>query len=232
MKKLGIVGGTGPATTSRYYLGVIEAARPFLPAGRNPEIAIESLDCGAVFEALERPGTGALASIMTQAAGRLATSGAQVVAFAGFTAHLVLEEVREALPGVEVVSILDPVRELARLRGWRRVGLLGSPGVLSSPSLFSPLEAAGVKLLRPDESQWPEIRRLVETEVEFGIERPESQHWMAELARGLCLRGGAEAILLANTDFPKYFERIALPAETIDPVALHIAALARRIVSD
>lgn len=231
MKKLGLVGGTGPATTCRYYLGVIEAVSPRLPSGHIPCINIESVDCGALFEAMAKPTLDEVAALMTEAARKLSIGGADVIAFAGFSAHLVLDQVRKALPQLEIVSILEPTAELAKKRGWRKLGLLANARVSASKTLFSSFEENGITLFRPNAAEAKHMNHLVETEVEFGVNNSASQLWFGDLADRLSKDYGIEALLLANTDFPQYFEHIPLSVEKIDPVALHIAALADCILT-
>lgn len=231
MKKLGIIGAARPEVLCRYYRGVIKEAELFLPVGRTPEVAFECLDLGAVLEAAADSDPEALVLLITRAAERLAAGGAQLVAMAGMTAHLVLEPVRRALPELEVVSVLDPVADLARRRGWRRVGLLAGPGLIEERRFFSPLEAAGLSILRPGRAQLSQLRRILEREVELGLLRAESQHVVAEIARGLCFKDGAEALLLAHSDLPAYLEGTALPVEAIDPLSLHVDAIVRRMTA-
>ena len=79
MKKLGLIGGTGPKTTSDYYLGLVERAQKRMPHGHIPCMTIESIDCGEVFDALAKPTLVDLTKIVTQASQKALAAGASTV---------------------------------------------------------------------------------------------------------------------------------------------------------
>lgn len=225
MKKLGLIGGTGPKTTSDYYLGLVERAQKRMPHGHIPCMTIESIDCGEVFDALAKPTLVDLTKIVTQASQKALAAGADFIAFAGFSAHLVLPAVRANLPGVHFADIMTASVNYAVNQGFKRVGVFGNEQVMSSDTLFVPFLQSGISIVPPDKALRARMGDISRTEIEFGIKNKDSQAYFIEVAKTMVQTSSIEAILLANTDLPAYLADVNLGIEVMDTVSLHMDAL-------
>ena len=125
MKKIGLVGGTGPESTLMYYKELntrIDAAT----GGKNmPEIAIESVNFRKVWEMVSGGQYQELADYLSEKVRNLAASGAEVISLTAVTMHLVFDEL-EKNTGVSLVSIPKTVCKAALEKGYQKVGLLGT----------------------------------------------------------------------------------------------------------
>lgn len=224
MKKIGLIGGTGPVSTLQYYEELTSRSFRALGTGDVAPLAIDSVNCREVFRLSAAKDWEGLARYFLEAVRRLSAVGAEAAAFTGMTPHRVFREVEEASP-IPLVSMLSVMAEEAKREGLSRVLILGSRTSMTEAFVREPLNRVGIKTFAPAEKEQEEIQSVIESEVEYGLCTPEKRGRLIGIAADAAKRAGAESVVLANTDFPAYFRGTALPFRTLDPVALHIARL-------
>ena len=89
MKKIGLVGGTGPESTAMYYKALnTEIDR--LTNGRSmPDIAIESVNFRRAWDYVVKKQYDLLADYLAEKANALIAGGAEVVSLTAVTMHVV-----------------------------------------------------------------------------------------------------------------------------------------------
>lgn len=224
MKKIGLVGGTGPVSTLQYYEELTGRSHRALGTGDVAPVAIDSVNCREVFRLSAAKDWEGLARYFLEAVRHLAAAGADAAAFTGMTPHRVFPEVEKASP-IPLVSMLSVMAEEAKRQGLSRVLILGSRTSMTESFVREPLNRLGIETFAPDEKEQEEIQSVIESEVEYGLCTPEKRDRLIGIAADAAKRAGADAVVLANTDFPAYFRGAELPFRTLDPVALHIARL-------
>ncbi len=229
MKKIGLIGGTGPETTVRYYRALLSAMQEQQPQDHLPEMTVESMDCGRVAELSVAGRELELAAYLTERVRRVAAAGAEVAAFAGMTAHKVFAEVVKASP-VPLVHIADGVAAVAREKGWRRLGLVGGAAAMREDFAAEPLMAAGMTVVRPAAVEQEFIAWLCAEEIEFGRCWEASVSGFRLIVQRLVKEEGIEALYLANTDFGGWLEGRPMGIPLLDPVPLHIKAIAKEVM--
>ena len=226
MKKIGLVGGTGPAATVLYYKKLTEMSERALGAGHIAPLSIESVDCGRVLE-LSRSDPQALSEYIAQAVRCLERTGCELVALTGMTPHRVFGEIA-TMVNVPMVSMLDSMLGQIRNQNIRRVLLLGTDATMASDFVAGPLKAAGVSVLVPDEAARRLLSEAIEEEIEYGRRTEACRERLLAMFSEQAAKSGAEALLLANTDFGPYFENSTMPLAAIDPVQAHLEELLRQ----
>lgn len=112
MKKLGLVGGTGPESTLLYYSELNKSINERTEGKEFPEIAIESLNLNKALELVINAQYEDLDTYITSAIRHLEASGADIVALTAATMHVVFEQVR-AKASVPIISIPETTAEVA-----------------------------------------------------------------------------------------------------------------------
>ena len=233
-RKLGVVGGVGPAATVDFLDKIVRSTRASrdqehvkVVVEMNPQIP----DRTAHLIGAGGDPTGEIFSTCRQ----LELDAADFVAIPCNTAHAFVARIQPYL-SIPVVNMLAETVAYIRERypQCRRVGLLATDGTLASRVYHGFIEAAGLDVVAPDPAHQALVMRAIYGEqgakagVTTGICRDELLSALAHLADQ-----GAEVVLLGCTElplilamdesFPVGARRIAL----LDPTTL----LARRCVA-
>lgn len=93
MKKLGLIGGTGPESTLMYYRELNRRIDALTGQKQMPEIVIESVDFRKMWGMVEARRYDELSDYLAQEAANLKAAGAEVISMTAATTHIVYEEV-------------------------------------------------------------------------------------------------------------------------------------------
>ncbi|KAB8294612.1 aspartate/glutamate racemase family protein [Bifidobacterium avesanii] len=231
MRKLGLIGGTGPESTVIYYKKITDGVRRRLGRGRFPHLCIESLDVFEVLDFCKRGDYDGLADYLTRGIADLAAAGAEFAAFTGITPHVVFDEVARRSP-IPIVSMLDASCRYAVGRHYGRVALLGTGPTMDGDFFHRPFRAHGIDVVTPDDADKRCIAKAIETELEYGIVRPATQKALEDIAVRLAEQRHADAIVLGCTELPLAFDGVDLPVDVMDVMDIHINALIDRIIGE
>ena len=218
--RLGLVGGLGPLATGFYYR--LLAANH---ADAATDMVIIHADLTRVLRLVGEGNVVGLGDYLSQQIEHLKGAGAQVAAIAAVTPHICMPQLIEKsqLPIIDVIDVLD--EHLAGLHG-PRVALFGTRAVMDS-GMFGRLRNGTLVTPSPDERQ-----RIHETYLDIvggrGSKR-EQMKLLRNLASTLKKRDGAEAIVLAGTEFSVLFDGEEMGFNGIDCARLHIAAIVKQL---
>ena len=116
MKKIGLVGGIGPASTIEYYLGIIQKSLNEQNNSVYPEIVIDSVNMLKHDVALENGDYSVLGEYLLSSLTNLKAAGAEIAAITANTEHIVWDRICNNFP-LPVISIVEEtVKELKRIR--------------------------------------------------------------------------------------------------------------------
>ena len=93
MKKIGLVGGTGPESTIMYYKELNSKIDAATECKEMPELSIESVNFRKAWGLVETKRNEELADYLSEKVNNLAKSGAEIIALTAATMHIVYEEV-------------------------------------------------------------------------------------------------------------------------------------------
>lgn len=229
MKKLGLIGGTGPESTIIYYKELTSGVQKRLQQNVFPHLTIESLSVFEVFDFCERKDYAGLAAYLAAGLKNLAAAGAELAAFTGMTPHIVLEEVEKRSP-LPIIGIPQAAADFAAREGYRRVALLGTRTTMAADFAKAPFRAAGIEVIMPNAEEREYIGEKIATEVELGIIKEETQARFKEISLRLIEKEHADALILGCTELPLIFDGLSLPAPKLDVMRIHIDTLIDRIV--
>lgn len=224
MKKIGLVGGTGPESTLMYYkelnTGIDETT-----GGKNmPEIAIESVNFRKAWELVSAGQNKELADYLSEKVHNLAAGGAEVISLTAVTMHMVFDAV-EKNTGVSLVSIPQAVCKEAMKRGYKKVGLLGTMVTMEQDFMKKDMQRAGIEVFVPDKEGRALIAKRILEELELGIVKESTRQEFNAIIMDMQQAYGIEAVVLGCTEIPLLLndENCVLPC--LDSVAIHIERL-------
>ncbi|MGD7002057.1 aspartate/glutamate racemase family protein [Corynebacterium halotolerans] len=230
MKRLGLVGGTGPESTVVYYRALIASVQERLGPEALPAVTIDSLSPFEVFRYLRADDVAGLTEYLLASVNRLVAAGAEVVSLSASTTHIVYDRLVEQSP-VPMISAVDATRDAVRARGMGHVVLLGTSFTMNNDFLAQPLRDAGitVSLPEPDEIDW--MQECIEAELEHGVVKETTrQEFIGVLGR--LKAQGAEGVILGCTELPLLLDDESSPLPCIDTAGVHAAAITREILAD
>jgi len=224
MKKIGLVGGTGPESTIMYYKELNSRIDEATGGKNMPEISIESVNFRKAWELVSEKQHKELADYLSEKVNNLAESGAEIIALTAVTMHIVLEEI-ENNTNISLVSIPKAVCNEIIKKGYKKVGLLGTIFTMEQDFMKKDLLQSGINVIVPDKADREFVAKKILEELELGIVRESTLLEFNEIIKKMHTMHGIEAIILGCTELPLILnnENCVLPC--LDSVAIHIAEL-------
>lgn len=227
MKKLGLIGGTGPESTIEYYRQIEYGVQK--KTGCFPNLVIESLSVFDVLSYCEKHDYDGLTAYLLRGLQCLADAGAQFACFTGITPHIVYERVAAKSP-IPVISMVEAACEYAKSQNYKTVALLGTYPTMSGSFFHNTFRQHGVKVVTPSEEEMRFIGEKIEAELELGMVVDETRARMCEIAARLANEENAEAIVLGCTELPMILDENVLSMPCLDVMKVHIEKLISMIV--
>lgn len=224
MKKLGLIGGTGPESTLIYYKKIVYGANKIVGKEFFPNITIESLNVFNVLNFCSEKKYDDLAHYILNGIENLVAAGCDVVSLTGNTPHIVFDVLEEKSP-VPVVSIIKATCEEASRQGLKKVGLLGTRFTMEGDFFKKPFREKGIEVFAPDGKDLDYIAEKIAHELEHGIVTEETRSGFLQVIQNLIAKEGIEAVVLGCTELPLLFDGLALPIACLDTLEIHARAL-------
>lgn len=231
MKKLGLIGGTGPESTIIYYKKLTSGVQKRLGCDIFPHLAIESLSVFKVLDFCERQNMAGLATYLLNGVRNLAAAGAEAAAFTGITPHIVFERVARLSP-IPIISMVETACQYAVSRNYRKIALLGTLPTMNGDFFKKPFRKNGIQVIIPTEAEKAYIGEKIASELEFGVVKQATQARLTKIANRLVEQEQADAVVLGCTELPLVFDSVMLAAEKMDVMRIHIDALIETILDD
>jgi aspartate racemase len=230
LKKLGIIGGTSWASTALYYDHINRGVAQRLGGLHSAILSIESLDMAPVAAMQQSGDWDGVARIASQAATRLAASGAQGLLLASNTLHKV-EEAIVAASGLPVINIADAAADRLVAEGRSYVALLGTRFTMTEGFSRDRYGDRGIVLavLSPD---WlKEVDRIIYEELAAGRVVRDSQRKLKTLITVLG-KQKVQAIVLGCTELGLAVDVRANVLPVYDTTAIHARAAVDWMLSE
>ena len=229
MKKIGLVGGTGPESTLSYYKKLNEDIDRVTCEKSMPDICIESVNFRRAWEYVESGDREALTEYLAEKILCLKASGAQVISLTAVTMHMVFEELEERT-GVTLVSIPKAVCEAIVKDGIRKIGLLGTMVTMEQDYMKKDLIAAGVEVYVPNEEERALVAKRIYEELEKGIVKESTLQELVQIIERMKAEDGIEGVILGCTELPLLLNSGNCPVPCFDSVEIHIRKLEKLIL--
>lgn len=222
MRKIGLIGGTGPESTIEYYRQIVYGVQE--KTGRFPNLVMESLSVFDVLRFCDKKDYDGLAEYLLNGFRRLSDAGAELACLTGITPHIVFDRISEKAP-LPVVSIVETACEHAEERGYSKIALLGTYPTMTGTFFQKVFAAHGIEVVAPAEEEMRYIGEKIETELELAQVVPETQKRLCEIAERLAAEEQVQAIVLGCTELPLILKDSLLSVPCLDVMKIHIAKL-------
>ena len=224
MKKIGLVGGTGPESTLMYYKELNSRIDSITGGKEMPDILIDSVNFRRAWDYVTASDYEALADYLSEKVNNLKHGGAEVISLTAATMHIVYNEIIEKT-GVSLVSIPQAVRDEIISKGYRKVGLLGTIFTMEQDYLKTDIDNAGVEVIIPEKDDRELVAKRIYEELEQGIVKESTLAEFVEIINKMKKKDGIEAIILGCTELPLLLNSDNTPVPCLDSVDIHIRKL-------
>jgi aspartate racemase len=215
---IGLIVGIGPAATDYYYRSLIGR---MAAANSDLELTMAHADTSTLLANQTAGNTQGQVDIYDHLTRRLQAAGACSLAVTSIAGHFCIEAF-ERVSALPVINLLSVVKDGVQARGYRRVGLLGTRGVMAS-QFYGALR--GVEALAPVGGTLDKVHEAYVTMASSARCTDEQRQTFFNAGRALVEDHGAEVVLLAGTDLGLAFHGFNPDFAVFDCAEAHVEAI-------
>ncbi len=231
MKKIGLVGGTGPESTLMYYKELNSRIDNLTGGKAMPDIAIESVNFRRAWDYVAEGDYNNLAKYLSEKVNALKATGAEIIALTAGTMHIVFAEI-EKDTSVSLVSIPKAVCKEAQKRNYKKVGLLGTIFTMEKDYMKNDFVNAGIEVVVPEKADRDLIANRILEELELGVVKESTREEFNSIIKKMRDNHGIEAVVLGCTEIPLLLNDDNCVLPCLDSVDIHINQLIKLATSE
>ncbi|MDD5824227.1 MAG: aspartate/glutamate racemase family protein [Firmicutes bacterium] len=225
MKTIGLLGGMTFESTIPYYQVINECVNAELGDHHSARILMYSVDFQDIEQCLRDNDFVTAGEILCDAALKLKTAGADFLALATNTMHIVAPRIVE-MTGMPLVHIASVTAQRLVADGVQTVGLLGTGFTMEGAFYKDVLNAYGLEVLVPDVDGRKLVFDIIDNELAFNNIREESRAIYQSEIEKLKARG-AEAVILGCTEIGLLIKQEHSCLPVYDTTIIHAEEIAR-----
>ena len=224
MKKAGLIGGLGPASTLDYYREIIEGCMKKTGDGNYPEIIINSINMTEIMSDIADDHWNKVADRLVKSVKELAGGGAEFAAIASNTPHIVFDRVSERSP-IPLISIVqETCAKIIQMRVKKPL-IIGTLFTMREKLYSGVLERQGINPVEITDEEQEIIYSLFYPNLENGVLIEEDKRRMLALVNGIICERSADSLVLACTELPLMIKPEDIKMPVIDTMRVHIDAI-------
>jgi len=196
-KRLGIVGGLGPETSSKFCLEVNREFREL--TGSQPNLVLENLPVPISLEQDVVNGSDSreMLKLLREAVINLNKNHVDLITIPCNSVHTFIEDLR-AVSEKPILSIIEECAKKCHKAGIKKVGLLATQKTINERLFFKEFTNLGIKIITPASDNQKRINEIILKIIKGTAKKREKE----ELLRIITdfERAGAEGVILGCTD--------------------------------
>lgn len=229
MKTIGLIGGMSWESSAHYYRILNQETARRLGGLHSAAVIMHSVDFAPIAEMQSAGNWDAAGRQLNTVAQGLVRAGAEVLALATNTMHVVSDIMLEGI-GIPFIHIADPTAQALIGDGYDTVGLLGTRFTMEMDFYKQRLVSHGLNVLVP-EVDHTNLNGIIYEELCKGIVREESRRTYQAAIDRMAARG-AQAVILGCTEIGMLIDDANSTLPTYDTTDLHARALVDAALQD
>jgi len=225
MKTIGLLAGLTWESTVTYYQVINRTVGQQLGGHHSARILMYSVDFEEILETHRSGDWDRAAEILSGAAKQLKRAGADFIALATNTMHIVAPQIERAVE-LFLLHIAEVTADRLHEAGISTVGLLGTRFTMEMDFYKDVLIGRGISPLVPEEKARVEIHRIINEELAFGELKPASRVFYQQVIDGL-REEGAQGVILGCTEIGLLIQQEHSSLPVFDTAILHAEEIAR-----
>jgi len=220
MKTIGLLGGMSWESTADYYRAINEGVKQKLGGLHSAKIVMYSVDFAEIEYMQSKEDWDGAADILSDAAQRIQSSGADFLLICTNTMHKVAPQIEKAID-IPLLHIADATAEVLVKEGIKTVGLLGTAFTMEQSFYKNRLnESYGINVLVPNEKDILLVHDVIYQELCLGKIRKESKAEYLRIINSLSKKG-ADAVILGCTEIGMLVSQKDTKVKLLDTTAIH-----------
>jgi aspartate racemase len=225
---IGIVACSAPGAALCYETICVEANH-VMGRHHNPEVSLHMVDLADHVRCMEQDDWDGVAKLILTSVQKLATIGATFAICPDNTAHIAIEKIVAQSP-LPWLHIADAVAAEAKIRGYRRLGLLGTRYLVESAVYPNILQTAAIEWRLPDPADRERINQIIFDELVFAKVTAKAQADFIHIIEDFRSRKECDAVILGCTEIPLAVSTETSPLPVLDSTRLLARAALKRSV--
>ncbi len=227
MKTIGIIGGMSYESTIEYYRIINELVNKKLSGLHSAKMLIESYDFAEIEKYQACEAWDKLTEILINSAKKLENAGADYIAIATNTMHLMADEVQKNI-SVPLIHIAQAAANYIKEKNMDTVALFGTKYTMTKPFYKDKLKNEfGINVIIPDIEQQNIINKIIYDELCVGLIKEESREKLNNIIKDCALKG-AQGVVLGCTELPNIIKQAEI--EIINTTEVHCKEIVKRIL--
>ncbi|ETP67171.1 hypothetical protein G159_18680 [Planococcus glaciei CHR43] len=230
MKKLGMIGGTGPEATVDYYQSIIAKYQEKTGDPESlPEFLIHSINMYKIFGLLENNQTEELTDYLAEAVGVLEKGGAEFAVLTANTAHIVFEAVQQRTK-IPLISIVEESVQAADDMKLDKVGLLGTKFTMENDFFQQVFNGRQKEIVVPTQQEQEFIHQKIVDELEKGVAKDDTKEAFLKIVSRMVEEDGIEGVILGCTELPMLIKPEDSAIPQLNTTEIHVEAIVAAIL--
>lgn len=221
MKKVGIIGGLGPASTIDYYREIIDGFRKVKGDDQYPEIVIDSINMGELVSGIEAYDFSSVAGQLQKSIANLERAGASFAAIASNSPHIVWDLIKDKTP-IPLISIIDATCDHIINHNYNKVLIFATKFTMKNGLYSNALSGRNVDWILPDKEDIEILGDIIYPNLENGIVIETDKYRMISIAEKYIKLHGADSLLLGCTEIPLMIKPGDVSVPVINTTEIHI----------
>ena len=227
MKTIGLIGGMSYESTIEYYRIINEMINKQLSGLHSAKMLIESYDFDEIEKNQAAENWELLTEVLINSAQKLQKAGADYIAIATNTMHLMADEVQDNI-SIPLIHIAEAAANYIKEKNIDTVALLGTRYTMTKPFYKDKLKNEfGINVIIPDETQQGIVNDIIYNELCVGIVNESSRLKLLDIINS-CKENGAKAVVLGCTEMPNIIKNAEI--EIINTTEVHCREIVKRIL--
>ena len=227
MKTIGLIGGMSYESTIEYYRIINEMINKQLSGLHSAKMLIESYDFDEIEKNQAAENWELLTEVLINSAQKLQKAGADYIAIATNTMHLMADEVQDSM-SIPLIHIAEAAANYIKEKNIDTVALLGTRYTMTKPFYKDKLKNEfGINVIIPDETQQGIVNDIIYNELCVGIVNESSRLKLLDIINS-CKENGAKAVVLGCTELPNIIKNAEI--EIINTTEVHCREIVKRIL--
>jgi aspartate racemase len=173
----------------------------YLGPHAHPQVSMHTHSLADYVSCLDRGDIAGVGDLMLSSAFKLSAAGADFLICPDNAIHQAMDYVapKSPLPWLHIAEI---VAAHAAAKGYRRVGVIGTPWLIDSAVYPEKLGGGGIACIRPTAGETKRLGEIIMTELVCGVFDPASTAYVETVIARLRAEEGCDAVALACTEIP------------------------------
>jgi aspartate racemase len=184
----------------------------------HPEVSMHNHSLSLYMDCIERNDWDGVANLMVSSARKLAATGADFGICPDNTVHRAFEKVVDQSP-IPLISIIETVVEECRLKGCKRVGVLGTKYTMQGPVYRDALSKLEIEMTVPNKRDQETVNHIIFSELVPEKVTKSARKDLIEVIQRL-KESGCDAVILGCTEMPLIVNSKNSPLPVIDSTRL------------